>query len=390
MKKPIFPPHLCSLFSGIWFLSLSLPINSPLFSIRHIALTQFRNYGQASFSFSQRVVGLCGANGLGKTNLLDAIYYLCFTRSYFSRSDASSVQTGSQGFRLEGDWLKNQENHKIVCIVRENGKKELMIDGEICPRFSAHIGRFPVVFIAPDDVELITGASEERRRFMDTLFSQLDPDYLKTLIRYNKILQERNSFLKQAADSPQADMGLLDVLDRQLAETGTDIFTVRKKYMQEFLPEVEHFYQVISAAAEKPGMVYTSPLLEKSFPDLLQQNRSRDLAMQRTSSGVHRDDIDLTLNGDHFKGRASQGQRKSLLFALKLAEFNILKKSKGFTPLLLLDDIFEKLDESRMQNLLHWVCRENTGQVFLTDTHGNRIREVMDKIGVSCQLIELS
>jgi DNA replication and repair protein RecF len=361
-----------------------------LFHISHISLTQFRNYGQQAFSFPKRVIGLCGSNGIGKTNLLDAIYYLCFTRSYFSRTDAGSVQIGSQGFRLEGNWNQQGQDLKTVCIVRETGKKELWVDQDLCPKFSAHIGRFPVVFIAPDDIILITGGAEERRRFMDTLLSQLYPDYLKILIRYNKILQERNSFLKNAADSNQIDTGLLEILDHQLTEAGTVIFSERKKFMESFLPEVQHFYAVITSSAEKPVVAYSSPLLERSFPDLLMQNRTRDLAMQRTSSGIHRDDLELKLNEEPFKNIASQGQRKSLLFALKLAEFNVLKKAKGFPPLLLLDDIFEKLDEARMQNLLHWVCRENTGQVFLTDTHCDRIKDVMEKIEVDCQLIELS
>lgn len=225
---------------------------------------------------------------------------------------------------------------------------------------------------------------------MDTLLSQLYPEYLKILIRYNKILQERNGFLKRAAESGQVDTGLLEILDHQLNEAGTVIFSERKKFMESFLPEVQHFYAVITSSAEKPVIAYSSPLLERSFSDLLMQNRTRDLAMQRTSSGIHRDDLELKLNEESFKNIASQGQRKSLLFALKLAEFNVLKKAKGFPPLLLLDDIFEKLDETRMQNLLHWVCRENTGQVFLTDTHCERIKDVMEKIDVDCQLIELS
>jgi DNA replication and repair protein RecF len=361
-----------------------------LFHISHISLTQFRNYGQQSFSFPKRIIGLCGSNGIGKTNLLDAIFYLCFTRSYFSRTDASSVQIGSQGFRLEGDWMQQGQDHKTVCIVRETGKKELWVDQELCPKFSAHIGRFPVVFIAPDDITLITGGAEERRRFMDTLLSQLYPEYLKILIRYNKILQERNGFLRQSAETNQIDWGLLEILDHQLIETGSIIFSERSRFMESFLPEVQHFYAVITNSSEKPVVSYASPLLEKSFPELLLQNRSRDMAMLRTSSGIHRDDLDLKLHEENFKNIASQGQRKSLLFALKLAEFNVLKKAKGFPPLLLLDDIFEKLDEARMQNLLHWVCRENTGQVFLTDTHCNRIRDVMEKIDVDCQLIELT
>lgn len=357
--------------------------------ITRLSLTQFRNYDQASFAFNRRVVGISGRNGVGKTNLLDAIHYLCFTRSYFSRTDAASVRTGREGFRIQGIFVQGGVEHDIACILRETGKKELLVDQEQVGRFSRHIGHFPVVFIAPDDIALVTEGAEERRRFLDALISQLDDAYLQDLIRYQKVLQERNGFLKRAAEQPSPDITVLDILDEQLAAAGTSIHRARKVFLEGFVPEVLSQYGFIAGQAESLGIRYQSALDQDDFRLILARNRGRDMAVQRTLSGVHRDDIDLELDGRGFRQSASQGQRKSLLFALKLAEFTALRKAKGFAPILLLDDIFEKLDAGRMENLLQRVCRDNDGQVFLTDTHAERLRTVMDGIGVDAQLIEL-
>jgi DNA replication and repair protein RecF len=369
--------------------SLKFALKPFLLSLNRLSLTQFRNYDRRDFGFTERVVGICGPNGVGKTNLLDAIHYLCFTRSYFSRTDAGSVKTGSGGFRIEGDWSVGMEKLNTVCILRENGKKEFLVDREPCARFSTHVGRLPVVFIAPDDIGLITNGSEDRRKFMDTLLSQLDAKYLQMLIRYNRILSERNSFLKQAAAHPHGDLDLLDVFDEQLAEAGQWIFTERARFMQTFLPAVLRFYEVIAGTSEKPSISYKSRLFENELHVLLAGSRQQDLVLQRTRYGVHRDDLEFQLQGEAFRMIGSQGQRKSLLFALKLAEFEMLREAKGFPPLLLLDDIFEKLDQGRMQNLLDWVCIRNAGQVFLTDTHEKRVREVMLSIGVDFQYLGL-
>lgn len=358
--------------------------------LTRISLTQFRNYSHASFVFNRRVVGVSGANGVGKTNLLDAIHFLCFTRSYFSRTDAASQQTGMAGFRIQGFFEVGGREHEITRILRENGKKELWVDRDQVGRFSKHIGRFPVVFIAPDDIELVKGGAEERRKFLDALLSQLDEDYLQDLIRYEKILQERNGLLKKAAEQPHPDFDILDIIDNQLAIAGSRIYQSRKAFLEAFIPQVSDMYAFIAGKTEIIGMRYQSSLDKQNFLDSLQKNRQRDLALQRTMSGVHRDDLEFDLNGLVFRQSASQGQRKSLLFALKLSEFSILRKAKGHAPILLLDDIFEKLDAGRMENLLQWVCRQNDGQVFLTDTHAQRIREVMEGIGVDCQLLELT
>jgi DNA replication and repair protein RecF len=243
------------------------------------------------------------------------------------------------------------------------------------------------VIIAPDDVQIITGASEERRRMLDALLSQLDPVYLQHLMDYNKVLQQRNGFLKSQADKRTTDYKLLDVYDYQLCRYGAYVYNKRKEFLQSFLPLVSEFYTQIAGQTEPLILTYESQLHDCSFPQLLQQTRQKDIIVQRTSAGVHRDDINCQLNNQPFKALASQGQRKSLLFAMKLAEFDTLKKAKQFPPLLLLDDVFEKLDAGRMHNLLDYVCVKNLGQVFITDTHPDRIRLHFDNLGLNYQLI---
>ncbi|HEY6902233.1 MAG TPA: DNA replication and repair protein RecF [Puia sp.] len=360
-----------------------------LLSVKDISLIQFKNYGQASFHFTERIVGICGNNGMGKTNLLDAIYYLCFTKSYFTRSDQQSVQKGAAGFRIEGHFEKEGQLTDIVCILRETGKKEFITGGETYDKFSHHIGRFPCVIIAPDDVQIITAGSEERRRYLDALLSQLDPEYLQNLIEYNKVLQQRNSFLKSLADRRLHDKNLLEVYDSQLSRPGDWLFKRRHQFLQQLLPLVGRFYTRIAGAEEPVTLAYQSQLHFSPLQDLLRQGLEKDLYLQRTGSGIHKDDIDITYADQPFKSIASQGQRKSLLFALKLAEYETLKKDKGYPPILLLDDVFEKLDAQRMHNLLDQVCLQDQGQIFITDTHPDRIRHEMAQLGIPCQLITL-
>ena len=375
-----------------------------MLQLNSISLLHFKNYAQASFTFTERIVGICGSNGIGKTNLLDAIHYLCFTKSYFGKTDAQHVLNGArpdgpfgraQGFRIAGNLFPGGPSMpepgnetELICILRETGKKEFLFNGELYEKFAQHIGKFPCVFIAPDDVQIITGASEERRRFTDALLCQLDAAYLQHLMQYNKILQQRNSYLKGMAGRT-ADHQLLDVYDSQLIVHGTYVFEQRTAFLQQLVPQVKSFYEQIAGIPEAVSIVYESPLQQASFSILLKQNREKDLQLQRTTQGIHRDDLTLGLQDQPFKSIASQGQRKSLLFALKLAEFEILKENKGFAPFLLLDDVFEKLDQQRMHNLLDWVCVQNKGQVFITDTHRSRLENALKELGKDYQVIEL-
>jgi DNA replication and repair protein RecF len=326
---------------------------------------------------------------VGKTNMLDAIYYLCFTKSYFTRTDTVNAHSGTNGFRIEGDLVCQDHPFNVVCILRETGKKEFLLNGEPYERFALHVGKFPCVFIAPDDIRIITEGSEERRRFIDAILSQTDPEYLQRLINYNKLLQQRNSYLKSMAENRIKDTSLLDVYDSQLVTDGEYIFNKRNAFLKECILLVKDFYKKISGTNEAVELSYESQLLKFSYPELLQSLREKDLLLQRTNGGIHKDDIQVLLNGQPFKTIASQGQRKSLLFALKLSEFEILKEDKQFAPLLLLDDVFEKLDESRMHNLLDWVCVQNEGQIFITDTHRGRIGDHFNKLNVEYQLIDL-
>lgn len=360
-----------------------------MLQLHSISLTQFKNYSSRSFRFNERIIGICGNNGVGKTNLLDAIHYLCFTKSYFTR-DTLTIQNGQQGFRVDGSLELSDKKEKAICILRETGKKEFLVNEAAYEKFSEHIGRYPCVIIAPDDIQIITDGSEERRRFLDALLSQIDKDYLQHLINYNKILLQRNSLLKSFYETGNKNLSLLDVLDEQLLRPGNYIFEKRKQFLISFLPVVKKLYTEIAKQQEETELHYQSELNQCSFAELLHLNRQRDIVAQRTTGGIHRDDLVFNLTGQLFRNIASQGQRKSLLFALKLAEMDVLRENKGFAPLLLLDDVFEKLDEDRIANLLYRVCIENKGQVFITDTNEERLSQHLDTLSINYQLIQLS
>lgn len=332
-------------------------------------------------------MGICGQNGVGKTNLLDAIYYCCFTKSYFTRSDSQNVLHGASGFRIEGRFTVQNEPLKVVCILRETGRKEFLVQDEPYEKLASHIGRLPCVIIAPDDVQIVTGGSEERRRLLDALLSQLDASYLQHLMDYNRVLQQRNGFLRSQAGNGATDHKLLDVYDAQLIRYGDYVYRRRKEFLRDFLPLVLRFYAQIAGGDEPVTLAYESQLHEMPFAKLLAQLRGKDLLLQRTGGGIHKDDLLAQLNKQPFKTLASQGQRKSLLFAMKLAEFETLKQAKQFPPLLLLDDVFEKLDAGRMHNLLDFVCVQNAGQVFITDTHAERIQKHFEDLSISYQLL---
>ncbi|TXI31927.1 MAG: DNA replication/repair protein RecF [Niabella sp.] len=357
--------------------------------LESISLFQFKNYANRQFQFDKKISGICGKNGVGKTNVLDAIHYLCFTKSYFSKTDSVNVQHGSRGFRIDGHFLRFDVNETAKCILRENNKKEFHLNNIAYEKFSKHIGHYPCVVIAPDDAVLITGGSEERRTFLDALLSQLDADYLTHLIQYNKVLQQRNSFLKAAAESGKLNEDLLHILNQQLCEPSNFIFDKRNKFLVSFLPKVKRLYSEIAKQEESISLFYESNLTTTGIDQLLQSTKSKDLLLQRTTAGVHRDDLVFQLNNQPFKNIASQGQRKSLLFALKLTELEIITEEKKMPPLLLLDDVFEKLDEERISNLLHRVCIENKGQVFITDTNEHRLSTHLQNIKADFDLISL-
>lgn len=360
-----------------------------MFQLKYIYLTQFKNYNNYSIHCNANIIGICGPNGIGKTNLLDAIYYLCFARSYFNKTDSWNVQQGSVGFRVEGNFEQNNHTYTIACILRENSKKEIEVDGEVHTKLSTHIGRFPCIMIVPDDIALINDGGEERRKFIDTLFAQLDAEYLQQLITYNKYLQQRNSLLKAIAEQRHTDRVLLDIYNTQLAIAGQVLYEKRAQFLATFMPQVLKTYNRITGFDEQLELQYESNLHTYTMVKLLEKQLPKDLLLQRTTAGIHKDDILMLLNNQPFKNVASQGQKKTALFALKLAAFNMLKMAKGFSPLLLLDDVFEKLDEQRLERLLQWVTTHDA-QIFITDTHANRLQKISSTLHKPMQMIMLS
>lgn len=342
--------------------------------LKKIALIQFRNYSSSTFGFDMPVTCITGPNGSGKTNLLDAVYYLCYTKSYFSAYQQNSVQMGTDGFRVTGFFDHCGTDENISCKWKA-AKKEVFKNDVQYEKFTDHIGRYSAVMIAPDDTELINGGSEPRRRWVDSILSQVDKQYLEKLMHYQRILLQRNAWLKLQSFKPTTDYTELEYYNSQLAADGTYIYEQRQLFLTRFLPLLEEFYHRLSGGKEAIQVTYNSDLAQKPLQDWLHQGLEHDLRMQRTLRGIHKDDWDFSLNGMVLKQFGSQGQKKSFLFALKLGQYAYLSKALGHLPILLLDDIFEKLDQTRMEALLHIICGKNFGQVILTDTHPERIQK---------------
>jgi len=349
-------------------------LSPALNSLNKISLIQFRNYSSGSFEFSAPVTCITGANGSGKTNLLDAVYYLCYTKSYFTAYQQNSVQTGMEGFRVTGGFLRLGQEETISCKWKA-GKKEIFRNNVEYEKLTDHIGIYSAVMIAPDDTELINGSSELRRKWADSILGQADKNYLERLMRYQKILLQRNAWLKNQFTKPTSDRTELEYYNAGLAADGAYIYEQRKAFLHQFLPLLNDYYHRLSGGKEPLSVSYTSDLQLKPLADWLDQNLQNDLRFQRTLRGIHKDDWDFRLNDLQLKQFGSQGQKKSFLFALKLAQYAYLSKVLGHLPILLLDDIFEKLDQSRMEALLKIIRGEGFGQVILTDTHPDRIRQ---------------
>lgn len=359
--------------------------------LRQIQLLQYRNYLQITQNFNSDIVCFCGNNGVGKTNLLDAIYSLCCCKSYFNRTDISNTKHQFIGHRIDGWFLEDeQKEQKVSLIFRENNKKEICLNHVAYEKFSQHLGKFPCVMIAPDDVEIINGSSELRRKLIDTILSQTNPEYLKKLVAYNAILQQRNALLKQwnANDSNQFE--LLVILNHQLIPLGNFIFRERNNFLLILIDLINNLYQQIANSEERITLEYQSQLTNENFDDLLSKNVQQDIYLQRTNTGIHKDDIQILLNDIKFKQIASQGQKKSLLFALKLAEWQYIKNSTNKSPILLLDDIFEKLDENRLSSLLNIILHQAPTQIFITHTQAEKLNEVFNALKKEVQIINIA
>ena len=353
-----------------------------------ISLTQFRNYSGASFGFPDKITCITGANGTGKTNLLDAVYYLCYTKSYFSAQQQHAAQAGTDGFRVEGRMCTATGREEIISCKWQAGKKEITADGSEYERVTDHIGKYAAVMIAPDDMELINDGSELRRKWIDGILSQTNKQYFSCLIQYQRILLQRNSWLKLEALRPSVNSHELDYYDHQLAKTGQCIYEQRKIFVSAFLPLLNDFYHRLSSGKEITGLSYLSQLHGQPLDVLLREQLQQDLRLQRSSQGIHKDDLYFSIGDLQLRQFGSQGQKKSFLFALKLAQYVYLSRELQQQPILLLDDIFEKLDQGRMEALLHTIQEPPFGQVILTDTHAARVRDAFGP-GVQIGMITL-
>ena len=357
--------------------------------LKNITLLNFKNYCDADLQFSDTVNVFTGNNGSGKTNMLDAIHYLCLCKSYFNPIDGQQIKTGSDLFMIQGDFDRNERNDKITCGVKRNQKKQFKRNKKEYEKLADHIGLFPVVMVSPYDVNLIMEGSEERRKFIDNVISQTDSHYLDQLIAYNRILLNRNAFLKQISITRKYDPTLLEILDEQLVIAGNKIFVTRKAFMDEFIPLFNEYYLYLTENKEVVSLNYQSQLIDFPFETLLKKSVEKDRVLERTTTGIHKDELAFEISEMPLKKFGSQGQQKSFLIALKLAQYAYLAKNKGFKPLLLLDDIFDKLDDHRVQKLMQMVSHQDFGQIFITDTGKERVKSVFEKIQVDVTLFEV-
>lgn len=345
-------------------------------SLKKIVVQDFRNIEFQDLSFSPNVNCISGNNGEGKTNLLDAIYYLSMTKSAFPAPDRYNFRYGTAGFTLGGVYaMENGLESRFSLKVADDGKK-LVRDDKPVSRMAEHIGTLPVVMVSPGDGALVSESGEERRRLSNAILSQMDPEYLSAVQSYTKLLAQRNRLLKDL----QPDFGLMEVIDGRMAAPAAYIYESRKRLAQDLRPVVADYYRLISGGGESVSLELKSDLSAGSLTDLFASRRERDLALRYTSAGVQRDDFIFTMDGHPIRRGGSQGQQKSFLVALKFAQYEIMKRSYGFAPMLLLDDVFDKLDMGRISNLIGMVAGSDFGQIFITDTDKGRLSSVVDRI----------
>jgi DNA replication and repair protein RecF len=350
--------------------------------IEKLRLINFKNYQETTLDLSSKINVFTGRNGSGKTNLLDAIHYLSFTKSAFNASDHQNIRHGENHFYINGQLRIDSKLHEISCGVQTGLKKNFREENVEYQKLSEHIGKYPIVFLAPDDVDLVKEGSEARRKFFDSIISQIDKIYLEDLIQYNHCIKQRNSLLKMFQESGVTDWVAVESYDHALIPLGNSIYNKRKLFVHEFMPIFTRFYRFLVEDGEITNLKYSSGLENKNFKEELVKTRNKDLALQRTSFGIHRDEYEFTLGDGDLKRFGSQGQQKSFVIALKLTQGEIIKAHKGFSPLLLLDDIFDKLDDYRIAKLLELI-KNDLGQLFITDARPDRTLGLLKQINVS-------
>lgn len=349
-------------------------------SLQHLTLTNFKNYQTLDANFSARINCITGDNGEGKTNILDAIYYMSFCKSFFTGTDSLNIRHGEQFFIVQGTYDFGDHTDEIYCGFEPGKRKRFKRNKKEYDRFADHIGLIPLVMVSPYDINLIIGGSEERRKFIDGIISQFDKEYLLQYQRYVKILAQRNHLLKETPQTWQIDDQMLQIYDDQLAESGQLIYQKRKDFVAGIAPIFQKYFEAISQGKEQVSLSYTTTLDNKPLAEQLQENRAIDMATRYTNFGVHKDDLELGMSGQPIKRLGSQGQQKTYLVAMKLAQFEYINNLCGQKPILLLDDIFDKLDQSRVEQIVNLVAQNNFGQIFITDTSTARIGEILQKV----------
>lgn len=357
--------------------------------LKNLSLLNYKNIAEANYEFDTKINCFVGKNGIGKTNVLDAIYHLSYGKSYFNPLALQNIKHGEDFFVIDGTFEKNGRTEQIVCSLKKGQKKVLRKNGKAYDKFSEHIGFIPLVIISPSDNDLIMEGSETRRRFIDSVISQLDSVYLQELINYQKVVAQRNALLKYFALNHTFDRDTLSIYNEQLNVLGHTLFEKRKKFLADFIPIFNAHHHSITNSAENVSLVYESQLHAKELKTLLEENLARDRVLQYTSTGIHKDDLSFEIDSQTIKKFGSQGQQKSFLIALKLAQFDFIKKQSGVLPILLFDDIFDKLDETRVSKIVEMVNDKVFGQIFISDTHPERTETIVKSTHQSYRIFTL-
>ncbi|RZJ63956.1 MAG: DNA replication/repair protein RecF [Flavobacterium sp.] len=357
--------------------------------LKKLSLLNYKNIDEGNFEFDTKINCFVGKNGVGKTNILDAVYHLAYGKSYFNPLSLQNIKHGEEFFVIDGTFEKNGRTEQIVCSLKRGLKKILKKNGKTYDKFSEHIGFVPLVIISPSDSDLITEGSETRRKFIDSVISQLDAAYLQQLINYQKVTAQRNALLKYFALNHTFDKDTLSIYNEQLDTMGHSIFEKRKEFLADFIPIFNLHHQRITNSAEGVSLIYESQLHEKRLLQLFEDNLSRDRVLQYTSTGIHKDDLSFEIDRHPIKKFGSQGQQKSFLIALKLAQFEFIKKQSGVLPILLFDDIFDKLDETRVEKIVGMINDKAFGQIFISDTHAERTEAIVKSTHQSYKVFSL-
>jgi len=357
--------------------------------IKNLKLFNFKNHSEKSFDFSPEINCFVGNNGAGKTNILDALHYLSMAKSFLGNLDAQNILHESDFFAIEAEIQGEEKNDIIKVQLPKEVKKIIKKNDKTYERIADHIGFLPSVMISPYDSNLISDGSESLRKFLDAMISQTDSDYLFALIQYQKTLQQRNALLKYFAKNRTFDLDSLEIYNEPLNKFGTQIFEKRQRFVASILPTIQHFYEIISKGNEKVTVIYESNLNEQNFEEILSENLEKDRVLTYTSRGIHKDDLRFEMNGNLIKKFGSQGQQKSFLIALKLAQIKRIKDITNKNPILLLDDIFDKLDDNRVSQLIELVNQQNFGQIFITDTHRERTESVVKRINEESKIFQI-